>query len=97
MLKMRVHVLIADGVTFVHFLPPAVVIWMLPSSVPAHSTFMLFGLGENAVMVPSGAGVTVLAYLPAFAGTVHVCRARSGLMRVQLCALSVLFQMAFDA
>ena len=96
MLKMRVHGLIADGVTFVHFLPPSVVTWMLPSSVPAHSTLMLLGLGEKAVIVPSGAGVTPLAYLPAFVGTAHVCRARSGLTRVQLCARSVVFHTAFD-
>ena len=44
---------------------------MLPSSVPAHITFIVTGDGETAVMVPSGAGVTVLAYLPAFAGTAH--------------------------
>ena len=35
MLKMRVHGLIAGGVTFVHFAPPSIVTWMLPSSVPA--------------------------------------------------------------
>ena len=38
MLKMRVHGLIAGGVTLVHVAPPFVVIWMLPSSVPAQST-----------------------------------------------------------
>ena len=83
MLKMRVHGLIAGGVTFVHFAPPSVVTWMLPSSVPAQITLWLRGDSESAVMLPSGDGVTVLAYLPAFAGTSHVWRARSGLMRVQ--------------
>ena len=34
-------------------------------------TFIVTGDGENAVIVPSGAGVTGLAYLPAFAGTAH--------------------------
>src|SRR6266436_7781084 len=72
MLKMRVHGLICGGVTFVHFAPPSVVTWMLPSSVPAQRTLMLFGDGESAVIVPSGAGATPLAYLPAFAGTVQV-------------------------
>ena len=97
MLKMRVHGLIAAGVTLVHVPPPFVVVWIVPSSVPVQSTPMLRGDGEKAVMLPSGAGVTVLAYLPAEAGTAHVCRARSGLMRVQLCARSVVFHTTFVA
>src|SRR5205085_7419315 len=68
-LKMRVHGLICGGVTFVHFAPPSVVTWMLPSSVPAQMTLTFLGDGDSAVIVPSGAGLTVLAYLPAFAGT----------------------------
>ena len=52
MLKMRVHGLIAGGVTFVHFAPPSVVTWMLPSSVPAQSTLMFRGDGDSAVIVP---------------------------------------------
>ena len=55
------------------------------------------GDGESAVIVPCGPGVTVLAYLPALAGTSHVWRARSGLMRVQLWPRSTVFQTAFDA
>ena len=97
MLKMRVHGLIAGGVTLVHFAPPSVVTWMLPSSVPAQSTFDARGDGESAVIEPCGPGVTLLAYFPAFAGTAHVCRARSGLMRVQLCAWSIVFHTTFDA
>src|SRR5262249_31522946 len=85
MLNMRVQALIPAGVTLVHFAPPSIVTWMLPSSVPAQMTLMFFGDGDSAVIVPAGAGVTPLAYLPAFAGTAHVCRVRSGLMRVQLC------------
>src|SRR5581483_5205600 len=97
MLKMRVHGLMAGGVTFFQVRPPSIVTCTLPSSVPAHSTFTLFGEGDSAVMVPRGPGVTLLAYFPALAGTSHVCRARSGLMRVQLCARSVVFHTAFDA
>src|SRR6476659_7919305 len=52
MLKMRVHGLICGGVTFVHFAPPSVVTWILPSSVPAHSTFTSFADGDSAVIVP---------------------------------------------
>src|SRR5678810_294831 len=96
MLKMRVHGLIAGGVTFVHFAPPSVVTWMLPSSVPAQITLWLRGDSDRAVMLPNGAGVTVLAYLPAFAGTCQVWRARSGLMRVHECAWSVDFHTTFD-
>jgi hypothetical protein len=44
---------------------------MLPSSVPAQMTSMLRGDGESAVIDPSGAGVTLPAYFPAFAGTAH--------------------------
>src|SRR5256885_1523765 len=84
MLKMRVHALIRGGATFVHFVPPSVVTCMLPSSVPAQITLMFFGEGESAVIDPSGTGLTVLPYLPVFAGTSQVCRARSGLMRAQL-------------
>ena len=86
MLKMRVHGLIAAGVTFDQFLPPSAVVWIWPSSVPAQSTPAERGDGEKAVIVPNGAGVTPVAYLPAFAGTVQLWRARSGLMRVQLWA-----------
>src|SRR4029078_6965373 len=96
MLKILVHGLICGGVTFVHFAPPSVVTWMLPSSVPAQMTLMLFGEGESAVIVPSGAGVTPLAYLPALAGTAHVCRARSGLIRAQSLPPFVVFHTAFD-
>src|SRR3954452_23336615 len=97
MLKNRVHGLIAGGVTSVHFMPPSIVTWITPSSVPAHSTLMSRGDGDSAVMLPSGEGVTFAPYLPVFAGAVHVCRARSGLMRVQLCAWSVDFHTALDA
>ena len=58
---------------------------------------MLRGDGDSAVMLPSGAGVTVLAYLPALAGTAQVCRVRSGLMRVQLWPRSSVFHTALDA
>ena len=57
MLKMRVHGLIAGGVTFVHVAPPSIVTWILPSSVPAQIVLMSRGDGESAVMLPSGAGV----------------------------------------
>jgi hypothetical protein len=72
MLKMRVHGLICGGVTFDHFgaavhrhLNVAVV-------VPAQRIFTSRGDGESAVMLPPAPGVTVLAYLPAFAGTAHI-------------------------
>src|SRR5689334_7341735 len=84
MLKMRVHGLIAAGVTFDQLRPPSNVAWMAPSSVPAQITPRFLGDGDNAVMLPNGAGVTPLAYFPALAGTAHVCLVRSGLMRVQL-------------
>ena len=96
MLKIRVQGLIAAGVTFRHVAPPFVVTWMLPSSVPAQSTAALLGEGDSAVIAPRGVGVTVLAYLPALVGTAHVCRARSGLIRVQVCARSTDFQTTFD-
>ena len=81
---MRVHGLIAPGVTFFQLVPPFVVTCTCPSSVPAQSTLALRGEGASAVIAPAGAGVTLLVYWPAVAGTSHVCRARSGLMRVQL-------------
>src|SRR5262245_22796758 len=68
MLKMRVHGLIAGGVTFFHVAPPSMVTWMTPSSVPAQMTLTSRGDGDSAVILPSGAGVTVLAYFPALAG-----------------------------
>src|SRR5437667_12599879 len=83
MLKMRVHGLISGGVTLVHCVPPFIVTCTCPSSVPAHRMLTSFGDGESAVIAPSGLGVTPLAYLPAVAGTGHVCRVRSGLIRVQ--------------
>src|SRR5512144_2268659 len=85
-LKMRVHGLISPGVTFLHVAPPSTVTWMLPSSVPAQRIFTSRGEGESAVMLLIGEGVTVLAYLPLLAGTAHVWRARSGLIRDQLLA-----------
>src|SRR3954469_19153055 len=97
MLKIRVHGLIAAGVTFVHFAPPSVVIWTLPSSVPAQMIPMFRGESERAVIAPEGAGFTSAAYLPAFAGTGHVCRARSGLIRVHVLPPFIVFQTAFDA
>src|SRR3954464_15580899 len=96
MLKMRVHGLIAAGVTFDQLRPPSKVAWMAPSSVPAQRMLMLRDEGESAVMLPDGEGVTPDAYWPAFAGTAHVWRVRSGLMRVQLCAWSVLFHTTFE-
>src|SRR5512132_4021278 len=96
MLKIRVHGLICGGVTLVHVAPPFVVTWMLPSSVPAQRMFTSRGDADRAAMLPTAAGVTVLAYLPAFAGTAHVWRVRSGLTRVQLCARSVDFHTTFD-
>src|SRR5512135_2353537 len=96
MLKMRVHGLIAGGVTLVHFTPPSSVTWIAPSSVPAQITFTSRGEGASAVMAPSGATVTPLAYFPALAGTSQVRRARSGLMRVQLWPRSIVFHTAFD-
>src|SRR4051794_4624783 len=86
MLKIRVHGLIAGGVTLDQFRPPSSVTCIAPSSVPAHRMFRLRGDGESAVIEPDGAGVTPEAYFPAFAGTAQLCRVRSGLMRVQLCA-----------
>src|SRR5512146_1987157 len=97
MLKIRVHGLICAGVTLLQLVPPSMVTWTLPSSVPAQITLTLRGDGDSAVMEPCGDGVTVLPYLPVFAGTAQVWRVRSGLMRVQLCARSVLFHTAFDA
>src|SRR5579862_8379480 len=97
MLKMRVQGLTCSGVTLVHLAPPSIVTWRLPSSVPAQMTLRSFGESARAVIVPCGPAVTPLAYLPAFAGTSQRCRARSGLMRFQLCPLSGDFHTAFDA
>src|SRR5665213_374798 len=96
MLKMRVHGLICDGVTLFHFAPPSIVTWMLPSSVPAQITLISRGDAESAVMLPVGAGFTSLEYLPTVAGIAQLWRARSGLMRSQLCPLSADFQTTFD-
>ncbi len=60
---------IAAGVTLLHVAPPFMVTWIWPSSVPAQRMLTARGEADSAVMVPSGAGVTVLAYLPAVAGT----------------------------
>src|SRR5215472_7002727 len=92
MLKMRVHGLIAGGVTLVHFWPPLTVTWMRPSPVPAHNIFTSSGDGANAVIDPWAAGVTVDAYLPALAGTSHACRVRSPLIAVQLWPPFTVFQ-----
>src|SRR5690349_15138369 len=97
MLKMRVHALISGGVTLVHFSPPFSVTWILPSSVPAHSTPTSFGDGESAVIDPAGLGVTPLAYFPVLAGAVHVWRVRSPLMRVQVVPPSSVLKTAFCA
>src|SRR6266852_9903379 len=86
MLKIRVQGWIAAGVTFFHVAPPFIVTWMLPSSVPAQRTAPLRGEGDSAVIAPRGVGVTPRAYRPVLAGIAQVCRARSGLMRVQLWA-----------
>src|SRR5690348_2130406 len=96
MLKIRVQGLIAGGVTLAQCAPPSDVVWITPSSVPAQRMLMFRVDGESAVIVPNAEGFTSAAYFPAFAGTAHVCRARSGLMRVQLWAWSVLFQTTFD-
>src|SRR6516162_8898265 len=96
MLKMRVHGLIAGGVTFFHVVPPSVVTEITPSSVPAQIVLMSRGEGDSAVMLPNGAGVTTLEYFPALAGGSHVCRVRSPLIRVQLCARSVDFHTTFE-
>src|SRR5262245_45804787 len=85
MLKIRVHGLICGGVTSVHLTPPSIVTWMLPSSVPAQSTFTSRGDGASAVIDPVGDGFAPSAYLPTLAGTAHVWRDRPPLMRVQLC------------
>src|SRR5690349_7894426 len=97
MLKMRVHALIEGGVTLVHVAPPSRVTWMVPSSVPAQMIASERELGLRAVMLPIGAGFTVLAYLPALAGTSHVWRVRSGEIRDHECAWSMLFHTTFDA
>ena len=55
------------------------------------------GLGLSAVMLPMGLGLTVLVYLPVFAGMAHVWRVRSGEMRDQEWPWSTLFQTTFDA
>src|ERR1017187_6941974 len=92
---MRVHAFISDGVTLVHFAPPSVVSCSKPSPVPAHSTLTSSGEGASAVIDPCGAGVTVPAYLPAFAGTSQVWRVRSPLMAVQLCPALAVFHTPF--
>src|SRR5689334_13463141 len=84
-LKMRVHGLIDGGVTLVQFAPPSRVTWMLPSSEPAQIVSAFIGLGLIAVRLPIGAGFTPLAYLPVVLGISHVCRVRSGEMRVHEC------------
>ena len=93
---MRVHGLMAGGVTLAHVAPPSVVTWMFPSSVPAHSTVARSGEGDSAVIAPCGPAVTPPAYRPALAGTGQFCRARSGLMRVHLWPRSPVFQTAFE-
>src|SRR5512143_2517653 len=96
MLKMRVQGLIAGGVTLVQRTPPSMVTWMLPSSVPAQITVTSRGEGESAVIAPSGATVTSLAYFPALGGTSQVWRVRSGLIRVQLWPRSMVFHTTFE-
>src|SRR5579875_2637873 len=92
MLKMRVQALMPGGVTLRQCRPASVVTWMLPSPVPAQITFVVMGEGASAVMVPCALGCTSAAYLPAFAGTAQSAPLlRSGLMRVQECAPSVVF------
>src|SRR5260370_96470 len=91
MLKMRVHGLIAGGDTFDHFLPPSIVTWIKPSPLPVQSTLTSSGEGASAVIVPSAEGVTVDAYLPAFAGTSQVWRVKSPLIAVQLWPPLVVF------
>jgi hypothetical protein len=83
-------------VTSVQCTPPSVVVWIVPSSAPVQMRPVALGDRARAVRLPMGAGVTVLAYLPALAGTDHRWRVRSGLMRVQLWAWSVLFQTTLD-
>ena len=98
MLKMRVHGLIAAGVTLLHFTPPSVVTEIVPSSVPVQMIPMFLLDSDIAVIAPAAFGVTLDAYLPAVEGTPQVApRVRSPLMRVQLCARSVLFHTTFDA
>src|SRR5690242_11198428 len=97
MLKMRVHGLIVGGVTLVHVPDGPDIIWMLPSSVPAQSTFTSIGDGESAVMLPVGVGVTLAPYFPVLAGTSQVWRVRSPLMRVQLLPPSRVRHTAFCA
>ena len=84
------------GVTLLHVVPPFVVIWMLPSSVPAHSTPMLRDDGERAVIAPCGLYGDRARVFPCVRGHVPVCRVRSGLMRVQRCPRSIVFHTAFD-
>src|SRR5580704_3559894 len=88
MLKMRVHGWMAAGVTFDHDVPPFIVTWILPSSVPAQMTLMSRGERARAVIAPRGPGLMREAYWPALDGGSHVCRARSGLTRVHVCAWS---------
>src|SRR5678816_1931672 len=97
MLKMRVHGLIDGGVTLCHVTPASLVIWMLPSSVPAQMIDNDRGLGLRAVMLPIGAGFTPAAYLPAVFGTSHVCRVRSPEMRVHEWPWLMLFHTTFCA
>src|SRR5436853_1086240 len=75
-LKMRVHGLMAGGVTLDQLAPPLLVVCIVPSSVPAHITLIFLGDGDRAVMLPNGAAVTPEEYLPALAGTAQVCRVR---------------------
>src|SRR5512146_2871190 len=96
MLKIRVHALIAGGVTLLQWSPPSIVTWMLPSSVPAQITARSRGEGESAVIAPSGATVTSLAYFPALGGTSQVWRVRSGLIRLQLWPRSMVFHTTFE-
>src|SRR5262245_60312164 len=97
MLKMRVHAVISGGVTFFHDAPPSLVIWIWPSSVPAQRIFTSSADGDNAVIAPIGAGGMSFEYFPALFGAVHVCRARSELMRVQWAPPSIVFHTAFEA
>src|SRR5580658_9150190 len=55
-LKMRVHGLMAGGVTSVHLAPPSMVTWMAPSPEPDHNTLTSSGEGASAVTEPDAVG-----------------------------------------
>src|SRR5262245_48115267 len=79
------------SVTFVHVLPPSMLMCTSPSSLPAHRTPFCFGDSAMAKMVPENSTVVLS---PVMGPPDHCClllssRVRSGLIGFQLMPPSV--------